>query len=112
MRRFCAAAPRTRCSGGHFCESRFGRAAIASDGSVARASKVPTSTRTSRGPRSFRFGDFELDARAGELRRNGDRIRLQEQPFRILMMLIERPGEVVLRDEIRKKSGRTTPSSR
>ena len=61
------------------------------------------STRTSRGPRSFRFGDFELDARAGELRRDGERIRLQDQPFRILMMLIERPGEVVLRDEIRKR---------
>jgi DNA-binding winged helix-turn-helix (wHTH) protein len=49
------------------------------------------------------FGAFELDVRAGELRKHGVRIRLQEQPFQILLMLLERPGEVVLREEIRKK---------
>jgi DNA-binding winged helix-turn-helix (wHTH) protein len=64
---------------------------------------VNMSTRTSRGPRTVRFGEFELDARAGELRSGGERIRLQEQPFRILLMLLERPGEVVLREEIRKR---------
>ena len=53
--------------------------------------------------RIARFGDFELDPRAGELRRDGARVKLQEQPFRILVMLLEHPGEVVLRDEIRKR---------
>ncbi len=53
--------------------------------------------------RLVRFGAFELDVRAGELRKHGIKIRLQEQPFRILLMLVEHPGEVVLRDEIRKK---------
>ena len=49
------------------------------------------------------FGAFELDVRAGELRKHGAKIRLQEQPFQVLLMLLERPGEVVLREEIRKK---------
>ena len=49
------------------------------------------------------FGAFELDVRAGELRNHGVKIRLQEQPFQVLLMLLERPGEVVLREEIRKK---------
>jgi eukaryotic-like serine/threonine-protein kinase len=49
------------------------------------------------------FGAFELDVRAGELRKHGLKIRLQEQPFQVLLMLLERPGEVVLREEIRKK---------
>jgi len=50
-----------------------------------------------------RFGEFELDERAAELRKRGRRIRLQEQPFRILMMLLDRPGEVITREEIRKR---------
>lgn len=49
------------------------------------------------------FGVFELDLRTGELRKSGVRIRLQEQPFQILAMLLERPGEVVSRDELRNK---------
>jgi serine/threonine protein kinase len=53
-------------------------------------------------PRTIRFGPFELDVRAAELRKHGIRIRLHEQPFRILFMLLNRPGEVVLRDEIRQ----------
>jgi DNA-binding winged helix-turn-helix (wHTH) protein len=54
-------------------------------------------------PSSIRFGIFELDLEAGELRRNGSKIRLQEQPFQILVSLLERPGKVVTRDELRKK---------
>lgn len=54
-------------------------------------------------PSSIRFGIFELDLEAGELRRNGAKIRLQEQPFQILVSLLERPGKVVTRDELRKK---------
>lgn len=51
----------------------------------------------------FRFGDFEADLRSGELRRNGVKIKLQEQPFQILASLLERPGDVVTREELRKK---------
>jgi eukaryotic-like serine/threonine-protein kinase len=52
--------------------------------------------------RLIRFGVFELDLQAGELRRNGQKVRLQEQPFRVLNLLLERPGEVVARDELRR----------
>jgi TolB-like protein/DNA-binding winged helix-turn-helix (wHTH) protein len=51
----------------------------------------------------LRFGTFELDLRAGELRKHGLRIRLQEQPFQILAMLLEQPGEIVTREELRKR---------
>ena len=54
-------------------------------------------------PSMIRFGAFELDLQAAELRKNGHRIRLQEQPFQILVELLERPGEVVSREEIRNK---------
>src|ERR1051325_5842190 len=50
---------------------------------------------------SVRFDVFELDFRSRELRKHGKRIRLQEQPFQILVMLLEAHGAVVLRDEIR-----------
>lgn len=53
--------------------------------------------------RILRFGDFALDPRAGELRKHGVKIRLQDQSLQILLMLLERRGEVVLRDEIRTK---------
>jgi eukaryotic-like serine/threonine-protein kinase len=53
--------------------------------------------------RSIRFGEFELDVRAAELRRGERRIRLQEQPFQILLMLLDHPGEVVTREEVRKR---------
>jgi TolB-like protein/DNA-binding winged helix-turn-helix (wHTH) protein/Flp pilus assembly protein TadD len=49
------------------------------------------------------FGVFELDLRAGELRKRGSRVRLQEQPFQVLAMLLEHPGEVVTREELQKK---------
>jgi len=49
------------------------------------------------------FGVFEVDLRAGELRRNGRKVKLQEQPFQILAMLLERPGEIVTREELRAK---------
>ena len=53
--------------------------------------------------RVARFGGFELDLQAGELRRQGDKsVGLAEQPFRILAMLLERPGDLVTREEIRK----------
>jgi TolB-like protein/DNA-binding winged helix-turn-helix (wHTH) protein/Flp pilus assembly protein TadD len=51
----------------------------------------------------LRFGVFEMDLRAGELRKHGLRIRLQEQPFQVLAMLVEHAGEVVTREELQKK---------
>ena len=54
-----------------------------------------------RGP--IRFGVFELDLRAGELRKSGLRIRLQQQPFQVLAMLLEHPGEVLGREELQKR---------
>jgi TolB-like protein/DNA-binding winged helix-turn-helix (wHTH) protein/Flp pilus assembly protein TadD len=51
----------------------------------------------------IRFDVFEVDLRAGELRKGGTKIRLQEQPFLILQMLLENPGQVVTREELTKK---------
>lgn len=50
-----------------------------------------------------RFGVFEADLRAGELRKRGLQVRLQEQPFQVLAMLLEHPGEVVTREELQKR---------
>ena len=60
--------------------------------------KTPTPTR-----HSVRFGVFTLDLRARELRKNGNILALPEQSIKILALLLETPGEVVLREEIRKK---------
>lgn len=49
------------------------------------------------------FGVFELDLKAGELRRQGRKVKLQEQPFQVLSQLLERPGEVVTREELRNR---------
>src|SRR5689334_5535308 len=57
----------------------------------------------SSGSQTIRFGTFELDVRAGELRKQGVRIRLQEQPLRILEMLLAHPGQLVTREELRSK---------
>src|SRR5262249_16668023 len=51
----------------------------------------------------FRFGAYEADLDSGELRKSGVRLRLQEQPFQVLVVLVERPGEVVTRDELRQR---------
>ncbi len=53
--------------------------------------------------RVYRFGPFELDPRAGELRKHGIRIGLQEQPLQILTMMLAQPGEAVLRERIQQK---------
>ena len=54
-------------------------------------------------PPTLRFGVFELDPRAGELRKKGMKIRLQGQPVEILAMLLQHPGETVTREELQKK---------
>lgn len=53
--------------------------------------------------RVFRFGVFEADEAAGELRKNGLRIKLHSQPFQVLIMLVERPTALVTREEMRKR---------
>jgi cholera toxin transcriptional activator len=55
------------------------------------------------GGRILCFGVFEADLCAGELRKSGRRIRLQEQPFQMLALLLERPGHIVTREEVRQK---------
>jgi len=54
-------------------------------------------------PENVRFGVYELDPRAGELRRNGVKVKLQEQPFQVLALLLEKPGEVVSREELKRR---------
>ena len=53
--------------------------------------------------RRYRFGAFEADAATGELRRQGIRIKLNAQPFQVLLMLLERPGELLTREEISRE---------
>lgn len=54
-------------------------------------------------PKAIRFGTYEVDLRSGELRKNGLRVRLSGQPFQILIILLERPGELVTREELQKR---------
>ncbi len=51
----------------------------------------------------FRFGAYEADCGSGELRKSGLRLRVQDQPFQVLLVLLERPGEVVTREELRQQ---------
>lgn len=53
--------------------------------------------------KALRFGPFEADLRAGELRKNGLRLKLQEKPFQILALLLERAGDVVTREELQQR---------
>lgn len=52
-------------------------------------------------PQGFRFGVFEVDPDAAELRKHGIRIRLQGQPFQLLVLLLQHPGKIITRDELR-----------
>jgi len=54
-------------------------------------------------PRIVRFGTFEVDVPTGELRKNGIKLKLQEQPFQVLCILLEHPGQVVTREELRSR---------
>jgi hypothetical protein len=54
-------------------------------------------------PHLIRFGLFEVDTRSGELHQQGSKVSLQEQPFQVLTVLLERPGEVVTREELNKR---------
>src|SRR5262252_9092084 len=63
---------------------------------------MPTEPSTER-DRVFRFGPFEVSEREGELRKSGVRIKLQEQPFRVLLELVANSGKLVSREELRMK---------
>ncbi len=54
-------------------------------------------------PRLVRFGVYELDVHSGELRKSGARLSLQQQPLQLLSVLLERPGDLVTREELRKR---------
>jgi TolB-like protein/DNA-binding winged helix-turn-helix (wHTH) protein len=53
--------------------------------------------------RKYHFGVFELDPLSGELYKHGIRVKLQDQPFQVLVVLLERPGEMVTREELRQR---------
>src|SRR5579862_3501033 len=59
--------------------------------------------KASAGTREIRFGVYKVDLRSGELYKHGLRLKLQDQPFKILVLLLERPGDVVTREELRQK---------
>ena len=54
-------------------------------------------------PRLVRFGTFEVDLPAGELRKGGVKLKLTGQPFQVLSILLQRPGEVVTREALQKR---------
>ena len=63
--------------------------------------EVPVSTNSS--SRIIRFSTFEVNLQTGELRQRGQKVKLQEQPFQLLVALLEQPGQVVTREELRSK---------
>jgi DNA-binding winged helix-turn-helix (wHTH) protein/tetratricopeptide (TPR) repeat protein/TolB-like protein len=79
--------------------------AIVSHGNGGRLlrSSCQMEPRSNPGSRILRFGVFEVDLRSSELRKHGTRIGLQDQPFKILALLIEQPGEIITRNELRQK---------
>jgi TolB-like protein/DNA-binding winged helix-turn-helix (wHTH) protein len=80
----------------------FGQNERITAGETARPRQVDVSLlTTSQGP--IRFGDFHVDFRSGELRKHGARIKLQVQPFQVLQILLEHPGELVSREELQKR---------
>ncbi len=54
-------------------------------------------------PSIVRFATFEINFQTGELRQRGQRVKLQEQPLQVLAALLERPGELVTREELHRK---------
>ena len=79
---------------------------------LSRSSLAPTSVKLGHGgipvsatasSRIIRFSTFEVNLHTGELRHRGQKVKLQEQPFQVLAALLERPGELVTREELRSK---------
>lgn len=81
------------------------RVEVPLDGRVVDFVSSPggTMSPSSQAPRVFRFGVFEVDPGEGELRKSGLRIKLQDQPLQVLVMLLERPGETVTREELQRR---------
>jgi DNA-binding winged helix-turn-helix (wHTH) protein len=77
----------------------FGRIQLVIDCRQARKSAMEATAR----PRRTRFGAFEVDLLSGEVYKHGIRLKLQDQPFHVLALLLEHPGEVVTREELRQK---------
>src|SRR5215469_2939128 len=69
----------------------------------AARTRLPMASASTKGARIVRFGTFEADLGSGELRKGGVRIKLHGQPFEILSMLLQRPGEVIPREELRQR---------
>ena len=59
--------------------------------------------RVRNGHQTIRFGSFEADLRSGEIRKSGSRIKLQDQPFKVLQILLEHPGDLVTREELKSR---------
>jgi DNA-binding response OmpR family regulator len=59
-------------------------------------------------PKVIRFGTYEVDLHSAELRKNGLKVRLTGQPFQILTILLERPGELVTREQLPRAPRRTS----
>src|SRR5689334_22817230 len=75
-------------------------------GTVSKSAKlghldVPVSAYPS--SRIVRFSTFELDLHTGELRQRGQKVKLQEQPLQVLAALLEQPGELITREQLRSK---------
>src|SRR6516225_3330973 len=87
---------------GRFRDSWCNGAVINNEPNRADEVQVPTEPSISR-DRVFRFGPFELSERQAELRKSGVRIKLQEQPFRVLVELVANSGNLVSREDLRKK---------
>jgi DNA-binding response OmpR family regulator len=64
---------------------------------------APTTNNLSPHAGNVRFGTFDVDLRSGEVRKNGTKIKLYGQPFSVLATLLERPGQVVTREELQQK---------
>src|ERR1700749_1748397 len=71
--------------------------------SCLRCGGVPMALET-RPSGIVQFGTFEADLRSGELRKQGKRIKIQEQPFQVLTVLLQHPGEIVTREEFRNQN--------
>ena len=66
-------------------------------------SSINGESQTRNGGRTVRFGAFEADLHSGEVRKSGSRIKLQDQPFKVLQILLERPGGLVTREELQSR---------
>src|SRR5271156_4534730 len=82
----------------------FGLCGIQQKGGVTMLdSYLNGESQVKNGSRTIRFGAFEADLHSGEVRKSGNRIKLQDQPFKVLEILLERPGNLVTREELQTR---------